>query len=205
LTYLPELNEELKSLYCCSNQLKELPKLNHQLKILDCCRNKLEQLPKLNNALKCLYCDGNRLKTLPSLNNNLKLLHCGGNQLTYLPNLNNQLTKVRCGLNPLTRLPPIVNESMKEFEYSYTPVYHLFDGISIHNLGIMNRRIRILNNFIMRFHCLKFRTKFRDFLWLRVRQRIAAAHYSPANLQLLLNSMEDPDDDEEHDRLIDSW
>jgi Leucine-rich repeat (LRR) protein len=51
LTTLPDLNENLETLYCSLNRLTTLPHLNEKLELLHCQFNKLTILPKLNEKL----------------------------------------------------------------------------------------------------------------------------------------------------------
>ena len=166
LTSLPELNENLKELNCNNNKLTSLPPLNEKLNGIYCSNNQLTSLPPLNEKLKHLCCSSNKLTYLPPLNKNLKGLYCSNNQLISLPQLNEKLKLLYCRNNNLTSLP-YFNEKIELYDYSINPIYEI---ISIQHKHIIRQKIKILNNFRYSYYCLKFKKRFRDLLWVKIRE-----------------------------------
>jgi len=114
---------------------------------------------------------------LPPLNVNLEILNCIRNRITSLPEINNNLEELYCSYNPI------------------------FDVIfNTYELSITRRDVKILNNFRRTFYTLKYKGKFRRWLW-NVREKIAMDRYSPANLEALLSQVEE----EEFEEVLDTW
>src|ERR1700744_2817569 len=78
LTMLPnnfaEMVPNLESLYCHSNELKELPVLPSKLVQLECQDNQLVKLQNIPLSLEYLNCANNQIKELPNLPSNLSTL-----------------------------------------------------------------------------------------------------------------------------------
>ena len=205
LTNLPELNHSLEWLVCFNNKLTSLPKLNDNLERLNCDENKLTSLPQLNKNLRFLYCYGNQLTSLPQLNNSLKILHCSNNQLTRLPKLNYSLQYLDCNHNKLICLPELNNN----LQYLYCLINLLPSFIPTTNgILIQGTRNRINNafqlyRFKLLFWSLKYKQKFRDWLWIRVRLPKIEKMYHPSKLNELLYSSDM--NDEELDNVIGTW
>lgn len=204
LTSLPELNHSLQDLDCTYNQLTSLPELNPSLQRFICHNNELTSLPKLNNSLKILNCDSNKLKSLPELNPSLQRLICSNNELTSLPKLNNSLYSLDCRDNKLTSLPEL-NSSL-EFLYSHNnlfpSMFHLFGYMPEDLKYCVNYRIK-LNSFKELFWSLKYKQKFRDILWKKIRLPKIEKQYHPDNLiELLIDVGEN---EEELDHALSVW
>ena len=189
LTYIPSLKRfhKLKKLHCDNNQLTSLPELNDSLQILYCWSNKLTHLPKLNNSLQELHCSNNQLTRLPELNDSLKELYCYNNQLTILPKLNDSLKQLDCSHNPLTSFM---------LEHS--------GYLNNERKNKLNNKIQCLYRFKMLFWSLTFKTKFRDWLWMKVRLPKIEQRYHPSELNKLLNDMDDITE-EELDNVLINW
>ncbi len=99
--------DNLKYLYCASNQLSNLPALPETLIYLSCTNNLLSSLPTLPAGLRTLICSSNQLSGLPALNTGLATLGCSDNQLSSLPVLPSGLTKLYCYNNQLQLLPAL--------------------------------------------------------------------------------------------------
>jgi Leucine-rich repeat (LRR) protein len=189
LTYLPDLSRfhNLQSLSCSHNELTSLPPLNINLRILKCNNNRLTHLPPLNENLESLYCYQNRLTVLPGLNINLDILDCCDNQLTSLP-----------------FLPP----NLSIFQYMENPIHehvmYLNEGHHHHYHHNIIQIARLLYNFKYLFYSLKFKNKFRHWLWVRVREPKIQEYYSPENLKKLLSGI-DEDDFEQLDAALNNW
>ena len=212
LTYLPNLSrfKNLTRLYCFQNKLTSLPELNEKLEILYCFQNKLTSLPELNEKLEILCCDDNQLTSLPPLKNlqilncynnqlsylrlneKLTVLYCSGNWLTYL-HLNEKLTVLYCTYNCLTSLH--LNKNLKQIFCSNNPIYEI---INIPNKQIL-KQLKILNRFRYLYYSLKFKKRFRDWLWVRIREPKIREKYS--HDYLVANLHEDTD----LDKLLDHW
>jgi len=189
LTYLPDLSRfyNLQRLFCSHNQLTSLPPLNPNLIILKCNNNRLTSLPPLNENLESLYCYGNLLTVLPGLNDKLDILDCCNNRLTSLP-----------------FLPP----NLSIFQYMENPIH---DDIMYLNQGhhhYHNHNIiqiaRLLYKFKYFFYSLKLKNKFRDWLWVKVREPKIQEYYSPANLVKLLSAI-DENNEEQFEITLNNW
>jgi len=211
LTSLPPLNESIVTLHCYNNQLTSLPPLNENVKELCCSENKLTSLPPLNEKLEELYCANNQLTSLPYLNEKLKKLKCAENQLTSLPPLNEKLEELDCAENQLTSLP-YLNEKLKKL-YSYgNPqlneiiiisgmILRLTDEAFTNGtsyLNICKKEIQTINNFRYLYYSLKFKKRFFDFLWLKIREPKIRKRYHPSNV---IENLQDTDLDD----FLDNW
>lgn len=204
LTQLPELNNCLIYLSCNNNKLTQLPELNASLKVLCCNDNKLTHLPRLNDYLERLDCSGNKLKRLPKLNNSLRLLYCFENKLTYLPELNDNLVELYCADNKLIQLPNL-NSSLEYFEFdlNHLPVnFYCYAGtITIESRDKLQQNIRCLERFKELYYLLKFKTQFRDLLWLKVRLPRIQKQFCPDHLEKFLYTK----NEEDFDKALDNW
>ena len=166
------MNNFLIRLWCNNNQLTSLPQLNEKLEYLYCRCNHLTSLPSLNSKLRELTCSANKLTSLPPLNARLEKLLCRHNQLTSLPYLNKKL-KISCENNPMI----ITGKTRCEFK----------------------KNIEKFNNFRHLYYSLKFKNKFRHWLWSKVMEPKAMKKYHPD--YLLENLYETMDLDE----FLDKW
>ena len=229
LTYLPDLSRfhSLEELYCNDNELIELPRLNPSLKKLFCCKNQLTSLPPLNEKLEILYCNINKITQLPPLNPNLETLYCSNNGLTSLPPLSKSLIKLFCFNNELVSLPPLnkkleilycfnnelacmplLNDKLEIIYFVANPIYYIIANISTdygsNNIAYIKQKVKILYNFKHSYYSLKFKNKFRDWLWVKVREPKIQEYYSPNNLVKLLSKI-DEDDFEQFDNALSNW
>jgi Leucine-rich repeat (LRR) protein len=172
ITSLPSLKKfkKLKKLECNNNKLTSLPHLNETLELLNCRNNQLTSLPPLNEKLEKLYCSNNKLTSLPPLNENLEILSCFNNNLICLPSFNNNLKILFCTVNPIWEI------------------------IKNNNFNIIKIKVQILNNFRYLYYSLKFKKRFRDWLWVRVREPKIRKKYHPN--YLIENLHENTDLDE---------
>ena len=177
LTCLPKLPNYITDLNCSDNLLVTIPELNDSLENVNCEYNQIESLPKLNKKLKRLYVTGNKISRLPELNDSLLYLYCCDNPIVILPILNKSLIKLCC-------------DEYKLFYIIKEESYNLFGDIKQN----INKRISTLNNFIKLFWCIKFKNKFRYWLWEKIRLPKIKEHYHPSKLLSLLNSLENEDE-----------
>ena len=162
-----------------------MPKLNDTLKFLSCYNNSLIRLPELNHSLKYLYCSDNQLTILPKLNNELQILECFDNQLTILPELNDALEMLVCDDNSFPSFISINSGYLNQ-----------------ENKNRINNEFQRLYRFKLLFWSLKYKTKLRDLLWIRVRLPKIEKMYDPSKLNELLNA---DMSEEELDNVISDW
>jgi Leucine-rich repeat (LRR) protein len=211
LTSLTELPKNLIQLRCNYNQLTSLQELPDSLTCLNCHHNQLTSLPELPNSLKVLNCDYNQLTSLPELPEKLERLDCHYNQLTSLPELPENLIRLECGYNQLTSLPDLKN--MRYIELFGNPIYdyvcslemiendyNIIEGIIVdggYDINTIKPNVKILNKFRFLYYSLKFKNKFRDWLWKKVREPKIQQQYHPSRLAELLKHEDIDDIDEE--------
>ena len=225
LTELPPINDTLLHLYCEHNNLEHLPPLNEKLISLVCGHNKLTQLPPLNKFLINLHCEinqlttlpplgpyiltlkcyENQLTTLPKLNYNLLVLDCHSNNITHLPHLNKHLQKLNCSDNLLTMLPQINEEligincySNDLYGYPTKPNHVNCQIPEYYRISYSKKIYKILYNFRFTFYTIKLKSKFKKWLWERVREPKIMAKFHPDHL----NSLKETDDLEE---FLEEW
>jgi hypothetical protein len=147
--------------------------------------------------LKILYCENNKLTSL-QLNENLQELHCCHNKLTCL-HLNKNLEYLSCYNNKLTCLH--LNENLHTLYCISNPISEiLYDHMSkiLDHIGII-KKLRVLNQFRDLYYCLKFKKRFRDLLWVKIREPKIREKYS--HDYLVKNLHEETDLDE----LLENW
>jgi len=166
------LNENLEELYCCNNRLTSL-RLPETLQRLYCFQNRLTSL-HLNENLQILSCNHNQLTSL-HLSKNLIELYCGYNQLTSL-HLNEELETLYCEYNRLSSLH--LNEKLQIIYYYCNPIHEIIGGIEYNNTNQTKQKAKILNNFRYLYYCLKFKKRFRDILWVKIREPKIREKYS---------------------------
>ena len=207
-TYLNSLFEDILTLNIRSMGIKSLPDLTRfkNLKTLNCSNNQLTSLPTLPQNLEVLYCYDNQLTYLPTLPQNLKTLSCYDNLLTYLPTLPQNLEKLYCSNNQLTWLHTL-SQNLETLSYINNPIYEIISYINIHiyeivnddSLFHINQNIKIFNNFRHLCYCLKFKQKFRKWLWEKVREPNIKNKYNP---KYLIENLKEEDD---LDTFLDNW
>ena len=176
-TYLNSLPYDIKSIDVSEQNLNYLPSLSRfkNLEILYCSRNNLTSLPPLPENLKRLYCNTNKLTSLPHLPKKLEILYCNTNQLTSLRSL---------------------NEKLEILYYDNNPISEIIKG---NNIDVIKKQIQTINNFRHLYYSLKFKNKFRDLLWVKIREPKIMKKYHPD--YLIENLHEDMDLDE----VLDNW
>ena len=182
LTYLPDLTRfiYLETLDCTYSKLTNLPDLPDSLILLNCSENKLISLPDLPKTLKHLNCQNNKLTNLPYLPENLESLSCETNYLTSLPNLPETILMMMCDNNP---------------------IYKVLENILFHTkINKLNNTINIINKFRELYYCIKYKNKFRKWLYEKVREPNAMKLYSP---EYLMNELKDEETD--LDEVLNAW
>ena len=209
LTSLPPLNNpKLRYLCCDNNRLTRLPPLNPNLENLQCSFNQLTSLPPLNQTIKILFCYNNLLNSLPPLNQNLKTLDCSSNRLTSLPPLiNTNLEILNCYNNLLTSLP-FLPPPFITINYMCNPINDIIYVIMKTHINKNKKSEKQIINLLFQFkylyYSLKFKSRFHNWLWVKVREPKIQQKYSPINLVKLLRDIDE--NDEEHiDRVLSNW
>jgi len=153
-----------------------LPILNEKIETLNCCYNKLTYLPHLKETIKYLRCQNNELKYLPELNEKLEILILTNNPFCHIlyscKNKNNRDQDQN------------YDEQDDEDEDDF--IYYL-------NINIIKAKFKMLHNFRFLYYSLKFKNKFRDWLWKRVREPKIQRELHPTKLFELLK-YDDEDD-----------
>ena len=188
LTSLPTLPQNLEYLNCFDNQLISLPTLPQNLKELNCLNNQLTSLPTLPQNLEELYCSNNQLTSLPTLPQNLEKLYCYNNHLTSL-HLNENLQELYCANNQLISLR--LNTKLVVMDYINNPIYEI---INTNDIDKIKQKLRVLNQFKYLYYSLKFKKRFRDLLWVKIREPNIREKYSYAYLVANLHEDTDLDD-----------
>jgi len=197
--YLDSLPDNTNCINLRHRNLSELPDLSrfHSLKTLYCDHNSLTSLPPLSPTLEDLYCNNNRLTSLPPLPG-LKRLYCERNELIRLPSID--LDILWCHENKLTTLPNGM-KPMSQFNCYGNPICE-FIGEFIHGpcgpIQSLQKNIQTLNNFRYLYYSLKFKKRFRDWLWIIVREPKIREQYSTANLLKLLEK-------DDLQQVLDTW
>jgi hypothetical protein len=127
------------------------------------------------------------------LNANLQKIYCYNNQLTSLQ-LNENLQALSCSYNHLTCLH--LNEKLQTIVYNDNPIYKIINSDVI---DIIKRKIRLLNQFRYLYYSLKYKKRFRDLLWIKIREPKIREKYSHDYLVEHLHEETDLDE------LLDNW
>jgi len=138
----------------------------------------------------------NQLTSLPNLPKRLRYLSCNNNQLTSLPNLPETLEYLYCYYNQLTSLPNLP-EKLVIISYYDNPIFEIIKNNSLYILKQNNAKI---NRFRELYYCIKYKNKFREWLWEKVRKPSAMKLYSP---EYLLNNLKDEEIDLEE--VLNAW
>jgi len=94
-----------------------------------------------------------------------------------------------------------LNENLQIIDYYYNPIYEIINGddIEYNDIDKIKQKTQILNNFRYLYYCLKFKKRFRDLLWAKIREPKIRKKYSHS--YLVENLHEDTDLDE----LLNNW
>jgi len=174
LISLPELPKTLITLNCSYNKLISLPELPKTLITFDCSYNQLISLPALPKTLIELFCSHNKLISLSDFPENLQTINCCYNNLSSLSAFPENLQAITCGYNKLYYFP-VLPENLAILYFYNNPIYEIVDS----GLLEINQKLKILNKFRDLFYCLKFKQRFRKFLWEKVREKNIMTKYHP--------------------------
>ena len=190
--YINSLPEDVEEINVSFDNLTYLPDLSRftNLKELYCGYNQLTSLPNLPANLQELYCSKNQLTLLPNLPPNLQTLICSYNQLTLLPNLPPKLQTLGCDNNQLTLLPDLPT-TIKYLYYNNNPIYDLLNSDDI---SVIRNKLKILNKFRDLYYCIKYKSKFRKWLW-DLREKKIQENFHPDKLREMLEGKDIDDVD----------
>lgn len=115
----------LKTLYCCSNGIKELI-LHENIENLYCSNNNLKNIPNNLCNIKILGCSNNNINKIDeSITNNLESLECSNNKINELIINSINLYNLNCKNNELKNLDLQNNYNLKWLNYSNNNVSNL--------------------------------------------------------------------------------
>lgn len=187
--YLARLPEDTTNIDLSRRRLSRIPSLARftQLKILNLSNNPLVELPPLPPFLENLNVRGTCLERLPQLPSTLKRIVADHCRLQSVPRLPLLVFRVDFSYNPLWHMvnaPSNLTDPggllrwvIKEtplFEILYNPFQDStpFELDAIGEKGDVYKclhRLKILNRFRDVFYSLKYKGRFRHWLWVRVR------------------------------------
>ncbi len=232
LNKLPILPHTLTYLRAEMNTITEIPTFPPQLVVCKIFGNSLTHLPTFPDTIKHIDCGFNSISRLPPIPHGTITLNCESNanivELNNIPNTLKELHISRTSIKILPKIPLY----MSAFNFKFTPLYWDFlchisviypsninlyhdtfmyedsfitiDGIT----NLMEYSIVFLNKlsrFREQYYLMKYRDKFRYWLWEKVRRPTIEDKYSPANLKLLLDTMENSEDEEEFNKIMEKW
>jgi hypothetical protein len=182
LVELPPLPAHLEYLSCSHNQLTELPPLPPTLKFLYASFNRILRLPSpLPIALKDINCNNNELRELPQFPPVLNCFSFNHNHLRELPRFPDTLKYINCSHNQLVILPKLPDGLIQVVDVRGNPL--IYRETTIECIRESNR---ILYSFRNLFHSLKWKRRFRSWLWERVREPKIMKQYHPSKINELL-------------------
>ena len=185
---------------CFDNKITELPEFNVNLKYLQCSHNRLTRLPKFNENMEYTECSYNEITYIPEFNEKMQIFNCSVNRLIKIPPLNKELYRLHCNNNELTDLP-ILTDNLKTLYFKNNRIKYLNNR---DNINSIKNKQTILIKCKHLFYCLKFKRRFRTWLWEHVRQRQVQEMYHPSNLLQLLGDTADDDTDSLYN-IINAW
>jgi hypothetical protein len=228
LKRLPEIKHtQLIQLNCSNNDIEEIPELNQALMELTFSNNRVKRCPRLHGNIRTLICANNSLETPPTLVHGIQILQMDHNlRLGRLPVLVNSLRSVSFTYCPMIKHIPYIHNSehitkltgymtgVRTCNYvtsgyptihlniNHTPLADILANTTAYNNG---HSIKLIYWFRFAFYSAKYRGAFRRWLWERVRMPKIAEQYSPRNLELRLNTMQDEEDEVEFDAVLNTW
>jgi len=133
-----------------------------------------------------------------SLPDNVTYIDISGKGFTYIPDLSRfkYLKNLYCGNNLLTSLPNLPKR-IQYWSLHDNPIYEI---IGNHSLNIVRKNIAKINRFRELYYCIKYKNKFREWLWVKVREPLFMKLYSP---EYLMNELKDEETD--LDEVLNAW
>ena len=215
---ISQLPPTLKKLDAALNSLTVLPELPPLLQELIVAHNELIEIPSLPLTLKKLQCHNNyQLTYLPPLPESLVELDCNECDLIRIPVLPESISYVNISYNPILFIEHIPKSIEFYLDWSYynihddefnidneklicfdeTPIYDFifdFPDNRMDYIETCRHRLQVFNRFRELFYHLKFKQRFRDWLWKKVRLPKIERMNHPDRLRDALESA-DPEDD----------
>lgn len=218
LTTLPPLPPSLKLLMCYYNKIPKLPPLPPMLGLLDCSNNELTELTCLPASLIGLYCNKNYIEYIDKFPDNCKNIRCSHNLIEDMPLFPQKLEYLQCSHNKIKRmfsLPPKVyhidccHNLLESLPYikpniihincDNNPISEILDTNPTRHNFIRYSRIKEnitkLYKFKLCYYLLKYKQRFRELLWRKVREPKIKALYSPENIQNTMMKIQDSECD----------
>jgi hypothetical protein len=90
-----------------------------------------------------------------------------------------------------------LNKKLQIIYYYYNPIYEIIGDIN--DIEKIKRKMRVLNNFRFLYYCLKFKKRFRDLLWVKIREPKIRKKYSHSYL------LEHLHEETDLDELLENW
>ena len=186
ISVMPVLPSFLTTLLISGNKIRVVENLPNTISRLNVSYNKIEYIRNLPIMLKQFNCShNNELTHLPKLPEMLNKLQCQYCSLVRLPILPYGIGYVDVCDNPIYIMENLPNLCWREddenyydlIEFRYTPIYNNLFILNIpYNTGFgssyleqCRARLHKVNRVRELFYALKFKKRFRDWLWLRVR------------------------------------
>jgi hypothetical protein len=178
--YFASLPDDIYTIDVSNKNLTYLPDISRfkNLQDMDCSYNQLTALPVLPRNLKWLFCGNNKLTSLPILPENLEEIDCSDNQLRYLPVLPTKIRRIEYYNNPVV-------DMMDTNTITQPKIIHTFMEIKT-----MKLKIKIWNRFRELFYTLKYKSRFRSWLWEKVRLQKIENQFHPSRLMKQLENEE---------------
>lgn len=177
IEHLEALPPDLEMCYVGFNRLQRLPPLPATLRILSCLNNDLIDLPRsLPLSLHALLCDSNpRLSSLPPLPPSLirlSLRHCNISRIPRLPDRIICLDVSHSPVFQMENLPPSLVDPRDIMDAPIGAILHptfTTDMKCTELIELRRSNLQKLNRFRELYYTLKYKSRFWDLLWVKVR------------------------------------
>lgn len=216
ITILPPLPASLRILKCYYNKISVLPPLPPALGLLDCGNNELTELTCLPNSLLGLYCSKNFIKYIDNFPNNCKNIQCSYNLIENMPVFPQSLEYLQCSHNKIKSMYtfpskvyhvdcsynlletlPFIKHNIVYINCENNPITKILDtNPNTYNFiryVLIKENMVKLYKFKLCYYLLKYKQRFRELLWERIRKPKIMALYSPENIQNTMLRIQDDD------------
>ena len=154
------LSDNVVSINCSLNYIRQLDNLPEHLVELNCSLNGIQQLDNLPNQLKKLNCSDCKISQLDNLPSQLRELNCSKNKIVNLDQLPNNLIYLDCSYNLINQLDSLPNS----IEYLFTT------GNKIYTYMTLPSELKQLNlvkyeNKETKQHIDKFTLSYKNYLY----------------------------------------
>jgi Leucine-rich repeat (LRR) protein len=176
LTELTCLPTSLIGLYCSKNFIKYIDKFPDICRDIRCADNLIEDMPVFPKKLHYLQCSHNKIKSMYALPINTYHVDCSNNLLETLPYIRHNIVYINCDKNPITE---ILDTNPNTYNFN--------------RYVIIKENMVKLYKFKLCYYLLKYKQRFRELLWERIRKPKIMALYSPENIQNTMLRIQDDD------------